>query len=151
MKGRDAIYEALRKRVHDALVPRYAKSVQRGLRGFPPTQPYQPAVAITAGDELSSGKSGQPAKWTLYGSITVAVWDTSDQGEQKLLAILDEVDEALNKKGDEIIPGHESGFYQTTLGGLVQRCGVTGQVEMYAGSSGEQAIAIIPVEILVTD
>lgn len=150
MTTRNEIFDALVTRLKDRLVPRMVKSVVRGLDGFPPEQDGQPAIGVAAGRQRAMGSPTQPTKWIYTAHLWVAVWNASARAEQQLFDIIDAIDASLDRRPDEIIFGHEELKYQTTLGGLVLRCGIEGEIELYPAATGEQAFAIIPVDILTT-
>jgi hypothetical protein len=58
--------------------------------------------------------------------------------------LLDAIAAALAPTGADLVAGAQ------TLGGLVKHCWISGAIETDEGALGGQAVAIVPVEILVT-
>lgn len=145
--ARDTIQNALYERIRAGLVPDYAKSVLRSLKDFPPGSGQQPAVVVAAGDEDATGSPTQPPMWNMRAHIFVAVWNIHGKGETTLLNVLDRIEVLMKRTNAE---GTTDEGNDTTLGGLVHRAGIVGTIELYAGSTGEQALAIVPISMLVT-
>jgi hypothetical protein len=102
----------------------------------------QPAVYITVGGETHQyGGRGIPTVHVLHPRLYIYAHKESDprltSGSQ-LNNLLDLVESAMQPSGEE-----------QTLGGLVSHCRIVGEVETDEGVLGDQAMAIIPIEILV--
>ena len=104
----------------------------------------QPALFMEQKHETSEIVTKQPQRWLLNVDLLLYVhtggMDSSVIPAMILNPILDTVCNAL-------IPPERVG--EQTLGGLVQRCRVKGDIQVVEGVQGDQAFAIIPVEILV--
>jgi hypothetical protein len=103
----------------------------------------QPAVFQVQRHENPSTVRGMPTKWTLAADLYVYVNtgnDTDEAPAPVLNAILDAIEAA-------IAPDITDGFQ--TLGNLVSHCWISGPIETDEGTLGAQAVAIVPIEILV--
>jgi len=103
----------------------------------------QPALFMTCGDQhierIRGGldRHSLPAKLYLY----VNTADDPDAAPSiKLNDLLDQVEACL-------APG--AGEIAQTLGGLVSHCWIAGDITTDEGVLGEQALAIVPIDILV--
>lgn len=84
---------------------------------------------------------GQPRRWTIRAEVYVYVRTDGDQIPGSVLnPILDAI-EALLAPSNAIAPVQ-------TLGGLVEHCYIDGKIETDEGTLGDQAVAVIPIEIL---
>lgn len=136
--NREPIYSALFAKV--SIAPGM-QTVSRRLRHWadvPPTD--QPALFQIQKSETTTQLKGVPVKWTakvdLY--LYVNMSDPNNTPSTLLNYYLDAIESAL---APDI-----SGFQ--TLGGLVSHCWIGGSVETDEGVLGDQAVAIIPIEIL---
>lgn len=140
MMNREAIFAAL-----FALVSANAsyRTTSRKLKLWSDVAPAdQPALFMTQGKETADALYKQPTKWTLHASLYVYT-------HQNSLDTLPST--ALNNLIDAI----EMALYQgpasteQTLGGLVSHCRISGDIETDEGVLGDQAVAIIPIAIVV--
>jgi hypothetical protein len=100
----------------------------------------QPALFQTQGNETAVAGYRLPTKWTLKASLYV-------YAHQNALDTLPST--ALNNLIGSIelaLVPDASG--EQTLGGLVTSCRIVGLIETDEGLLGDQAIAIIPIEIM---
>ena len=101
----------------------------------------QPALYQAQVKEKVTRQTNQPAIWQL--SIDVYLYvntsDTATAPSQVLNPILDAIVASLEPAVGEV----------QTLGGLVQYCRIAGAIETDEGVLGQQAIALIPIDILV--
>jgi hypothetical protein len=139
--SREAIYAALFAKL--AAIPGLQTSSRR-LRHYTdvPGQ-QQPALFLEQRNEgTAQGVPGLPGKRTLrvHVWLYVRVDDHAAIPATALNAWLDAVDTAL---------APEAATGKQTLGGLVAHCWVNGITETDDGSLDSQAIARIPVEILI--
>jgi hypothetical protein len=105
----------------------------------------QPAAFQAQVGEIEERKHGFPPKWLLMVNIYVYVNAGKDPSAIPATAL----NTVLDAMGAAIEPdGLPQGVQ--TLGGLVNRCWISGKIETDEGALGEQAVAIVPVEILVT-
>lgn len=104
----------------------------------------QPAIFQTQINESPEQRKGIPVKWTLRAQLHVYANRGSDHSvipSQTINGLIDQIEAALK-------PDYE-GFQ--TLGGLVSHCWIAGQIQTSEGLLGDQEVAIIPIEILVTN
>lgn len=104
--------------------------------------PDQPAVFLAPRAQLAERKRGLPTKWTIDVSVYVYTKrnGADDVPDVQMNAILDAIEDALQPP-----PAVES----QTLGGLCEHCWIEGVIETDEGVLGDQAIAIVPIRILV--
>ena len=101
----------------------------------------QPAIYLTQTGEDRVQKPGIPAKYLLEGNIYIYVSVETGEAGYVLNPVLDAIDLALE-------PDETSGVQ--TLGGIVHHCWVEGQTQIFEGSLGDEAVAVVPIKILVT-
>ena len=106
------------------------------------TPAQQPALFQTQKGETITRPAGLPPRRTLAVDLVLyAVSGDSAVAPASLLnPLIDAVEAALE-------PG--PAFAKQTLGGLVSHCCVSGRVEIVEGVLGAQAVAIVPIEIVV--
>lgn len=138
MRGtREAIYSALFGLV-SGCAPFAVTS--RVLKDWADT-PAQPALyQMQSGEVAHEGFPGLPLRWTL--SVRLFIYAQGDGGtggvpSQALNPLLDAVEQAL-----------APAVGKQTLGGLVESAWIDGQVNVYEGVLGQQAVAIVPVSVL---
>ncbi len=140
MINREPIYAALFAKF--AAIPGI-KTRSRRLKHWTDVPPSnQPALFQTQITETADKRPGIPTKWTLRAEIYVYVNAGKDPHAipaTAINAVLDAVEAALQPE-----PCEE----EQTLGGLVQRCWISGTIETDEGALGEQSVAIVPIEIL---
>ena len=107
-------------------------------------QPYlclaQGGQSVAQGDPAK----GVPPKWTLEADIYLYARTTGGLVPASVLnPLVDAVEDALQ-------PQYPALEKCQTLGGLVQHCWIEGNIETDEGTLGDQAVAIIPIKILVT-
>lgn len=105
----------------------------------PPAQ--QPAIFQTQGKEHAVAGYRMPTRWTLHASLYIYAHQNSldTLPSTALNGLLDAIELAL-------VPDVATG--EQTLGGLVTHCRIVGDIETDEGVLGDQAVAIIPIEIL---
>lgn len=102
----------------------------------------QPAVFLAQGAQNATTDTGLPTIWTLSADLYVYVRTDGGQDPGPILnQVLDAIDAALAPDND--VAGRQ------TLGGLVHYCRIEGAIETDEGTLGDQAVAIIPISILV--
>ncbi len=115
----------------------------RRLLHWSQTEPeFQPAIFVTAGDQVPDQKgSGLPPIWRWNVKVYVYVYDADQNGTPAIALneILDAIDTILkpSKPTDK-----------QTLSGTCVHCWIAGAVETDEGLLGDQAVAIVPLEIL---
>jgi hypothetical protein len=151
MASREAIYQAL----YDRLVARIdlCRFFSRRYLEFQRC-PAQPALICVATDSASTPRPGFPAVLTLNALLIIYAQPPESAlatAETTLFAIIDQIEAALLRD-----PSESSGFGSsvvgqphTTLGGLVHRAWIPpgASIETYSGEGGEQAVALISVEM----
>lgn len=103
----------------------------------------QPALFMIQGGESPEQVRGLPPKWRLKAEIYLYV----NPGEGKTI-IPSQVMNGLLKQVREALAFDNMAVKANTLGGLVSHCWISGEVEVYDGVLGDQAVAIIPIEML---
>lgn len=120
-----------------------AVTVSRRLLHWSDVQPPdQPAVFVAQGDGApAQSPSGEPTVWRLTFAIYLYVHelDPSATPATRLNLLLDALTAALAPVGYA---------KKQTLGGTVEHCWISGPVETDEGTLGDQAMAIVPVEVL---
>ncbi len=102
----------------------------------------QPALYQAQVKETVTRQTGQPSVWRLNLDVYLYA-NTSDPAtspSQVLNPILDAIVASLEPAIGEV----------QTLSGLVQYCRINGAIETDEGVLGQQAVVIIPIEILTT-
>lgn len=142
--NREAIYSALFDRLKT--IPALRSSSRR-LKHWVDVDPSeQPALFLAQVRETSvpgDPARGVPAKWTL--SADVYIYARTDGGQVPgtvMNPLLDAVEAAT-------LPDNAVQRVQT-LGDLVERCWIEGDIETDEGTLGDQAVAIVPIRILAT-
>ena len=148
---REAIWATLfthfQQAVGDLFVTMSRKHIQ------PPqlSQDAQPAFfLIQLREERGGGGRGTPNTLTLHGFIILyvpapAIDEVPGQETQLAATVLNIAYKAID---DALIPD-DARTGKFTLGGLVQYCGIAGQVDQDPGIQSTQAAAILPIQILV--
>jgi hypothetical protein len=104
----------------------------------------QPALFQSQKSQTAQKQTGLPTRWTLPVEVYLYVRSpTTDAPAAHLNPLIDAVCGAL---APDDITGQ-----RCTLGGLVHDARIAGQIETDEGTLGDQAVAIVPIEILVTD
>lgn len=135
---REPIYSALFALLSGAAS--FATSSRR-LRHWSDVGPAeQPALFVVQKSETAERKAGLPVKWR--ASVDVYVYahapDDETAAATVLNPLLDAIELALAPQGAV-----------QTLGGLAAHAWIAGKIETDEGVLGGQAVAIVPVEILV--
>jgi len=101
----------------------------------------QPALFVVQKSETAERKAGLPAKWRALVDVFVYVHapDDTTAPATVLNPLLDAIELALALAGGAV----------QTLGGLAAHAWIAGKIETDEGVLGGQAVAIVPVEILV--
>lgn len=143
--NREEIYAALFN--HVSSVPGIVVA-ERRLRHWNDVKSIeQPYLCVAQGNQTAT--QGNPvkglyAKWILEADIYVYVQTTGKQIPGTVInPILDAIESALAPPFPDINKCQ-------TLNGLVEHCWIEGTIETDEGTLGDQAVAIIPVVILVT-
>lgn len=139
---RETIYAALFERLSDIAG---IASAGRRLKHWGDVAPaMQPALFLVQKRELPTQRSGLPAAWTLQADLFLYVHAGSDPNRVPATALndlLDKVETALAPAADADVQ---------TLGGQVAHCWIDKSgIQTDEGVLGEQAVAIVPITILV--
>lgn len=104
----------------------------------------QPALFLSHKTESAEPRQGLPTLWTLDfdAYLYARAPDRATSPSSVLNPMLDAISGA-------IAPDNATMSAQT-LGGLVAHCWIEGSVETDEGTLGDQAVAIIPIRILVS-
>ena len=139
---REVIYAALWELGANAA--RFA-SANRRLRHWADLAPAeQPALFMSEKGALATVKQlGAPIVWTLYADFYVYVH--SSDPYLAPAAILNPLIDALEAA---LSPPPTTGIQNLGLPQMVQRAYIAGKIQTDEGVLGDQAIAIVPVEIL---
>jgi hypothetical protein len=138
--NREAIYGALFAKV--AAAAGFATTSRR-LRHCSYVVPAeQPALFQVQKSETARRGAGLPPKWTLALDLFVYAHASDDATAAATVMnpLIDAIEAAL-------APDPVTNVQ--TLGGLVAHCWIAGKVETDEGVLGGQAVAIVPIEILV--
>jgi hypothetical protein len=119
------------------------KTVTRRLRHWQdvPSED-QPALYMEHAGELAQVVRGQPTRIVLEVNLWIYVRSEGDPVGPILNPLLDLVEKALQPQND--------GDHVLTLGGVVHHVWIEGQTQIFEGDLGEEAVAIVPVKVLVT-
>lgn len=118
----------------------------------------QPAIYLVKGpEEISKPERSQPPAWKLLGEIHVYCRNDGDPNaapSTQLNQLLTAIEGALQRQPDEgFKPGQpyaQSNDWWTTLDGLCSHCWISGPVLVGEGGIADQAVAVVPIEILAT-
>ncbi len=105
----------------------------------------QPALyMIQSGETNENPARGLPPKWRLKAEFYLYV----NPGEGKSIIPSQVMNPLLGAIRDAL--AFDNVVANTcTLGGLASHCWISGEIEVYDGVLGDQAVAVIPVDILV--
>ena len=120
-------------------------SVNRRLRHWADVAPAeQPALFMSEkGGHAAIKALGAPIVWTLYADFYIYVH--SDDPYAAPATILNPLLDALERA---LAPSPATGVQNLGLPQMVQHAYIAGKIETDEGVLGDQAIAIVPVEIL---
>jgi hypothetical protein len=146
MITREPIYLALFNLLQTLQDSAKVVTVSRKLRHWadvPPAQ--QPAIFIIQRGEDPIQVVGSPTIWKLNVDLFAYVIsgdDPTDSAVELLNPIIDQI--------ESLFPPSEEDGPKQTLGGLVYRAFISGNIETSEGVLGQQEVAVIPIEILIT-
>lgn len=118
----------------------------------------QPALIMTKGSETVENKRGFPPKWTLNGTIYIYCrndQDTHISPSVQLNQLITLVEGAFERTPTESAitnaPYLDSpSDFLTTLNGRCSHAWITGTIQTDEGMLGQQAVALVPFEIVAT-
>jgi hypothetical protein len=120
-------------------------TAQRRLQHWADVGPAeQPALFMSEKGSVAKIKAlGAPIVWTLYADLYIYVHSSDPYLAPAMVLnpLLDAVESAL-------APSPATGIQNLGLPTMVQHAYVSGKIETDEGTLGDQAIAIVPVEIL---
>ena len=102
----------------------------------------QPALFQVEKNYQPTQRQGLPAVWLLHAEWYLYV---SGEAQDQLPSV--QLNRLLKQIVEALPPTTDATQIQT-LGGLVQRCWITGEIETDEGVLGSQRVAIVPIEIL---
>lgn len=138
----EPIYAALFARLSTAALPVTKSRVLRHWADVPSEE--QPAMFQAQTGIVVRPETNKPTQYLLKSDVYVYVRAAGDEvPATKLNALLLDIFGTLAP--DKPYEG------RCTLGGLVHYARVSGDVETDEGTLGDQAVAIVPIEILTTD
>ena len=141
--NREQIYSALFAKLSGAA---NFNTASRRLRHWSDvTSAEQPALFQAQKHETAHRARGQPPKWTLALDIYVYAQAPDDRASPATILnpLIDALETALAPSGADIATNVQ------TLGSLVSHCWIAGQIVTDEGVLGGQAVAIVPIEIVV--
>lgn len=138
--GRETAYAALFNLV--AAIPGIKTCTRRLKHWQDVAKEDQPALYMEHTGEVASPVRGQPTRIVLEVNLWLYVNSEGEPVGPLLSPLLDAIQDAFAPKND--------GDHTLTLGGLVHHCWIEGQTQIFEGDLGEEAVAIVPVKLLVT-
>lgn len=130
-------------------------TVSRKPKTFDQVSPAEhPAIYMVTESQEAVNQKGLPPVWKLKVTVYLYVYDSSDAGPESLLnTYIKSIEACLEQQPGEARaanPRYPVDPYAktTTLGGLASHCWISGPVETDGGGLGNQAAAIIPIEIM---
>ena len=140
--NREAIYSAFFELVRGVADFKTTERRWRGWAEVPPAE--QPALFMAQVRETHQVVTKLPPVWMLHVELWVYV--NSGSGVNELPAT--QLNGVLDALTNALMPPVPQG--EQTLGGLVHRCRIDGEVNTDEGTFGDQAVAVIPVTIFVS-
>ena len=122
-------------------------TASRRLRHWSLVEPgEQPALFQVQKRETAKAVEGSPTAWRAEIDLYVYCQAPDDETTPAtvLNPLIDAIEATLLPAGRDLAGGTQ------TLGGLVKHCWIAGAIETDEGALGGQAVAIVPIEILIT-
>jgi hypothetical protein len=122
-------------------------TASRRLRHWSQVEPAeQPALFLVQKRETAKVADGSPTAWRAEVELYLYCQAPDDETAPAsvLNPLLDAIEAALLPSGADLARGTQS------LGGRASHCRIAGAIETDEGALGGQAVAIVPIEILVT-
>jgi hypothetical protein len=138
---RETIYKALFELIRNLNGAATTSRILAHWDDVPPNM--QPALYLTNDTQQAEQVTGFPTKYLLGAKIWI--YCHRDSGEEVPSAQINEILDGL----DEVLKPSESPTNKQTLGGLVEHCWISGAIETDEGTLGNQAVAIVPIQMLV--
>lgn len=145
MVSRESIYEALYQKLIKITIPTPFRTTSRRLRHWADVpQADQPALFLAQGAQTATVEQRLPTRWTL-GATLYLYANTGGDLKQNPMTLLNPI---LDQIVDNLLP--EDAFSgEQTLGGLVERCRIDGEIETDEGTLGDQAVVIVPIKMFL--
>jgi hypothetical protein len=142
MIAREPIYAALFELVAGAAG---FVTAERRLRHWSDVAPAeQPTLFMTRKSETAAVKAlGAPLVWTL--NVELYLYAHSSDPRLSPASVLNPLIDAVE---DALAPSPTTALQDLGLAAMVQHAAIAGKIETEEGVLGDQAIAIIPIEIL---
>ena len=102
----------------------------------------QPALYMQHDGEVRQPVRGLPDRIVLEVNLWIYLNTNAEPVGPQLSPLLDAVDAALAPANN--------GDRTQTLGGIVHHVWIEGQTQIYEGNLGNEAVAIVPIKLLVT-
>ena len=141
MRSRELIYQTFFSLVTSA--PGIKTSGRRLLQYTEVSPPDQPALFMVQKREAAKIQTKLPTIWTLYVDLVLYGHNSGQPSVAPMSLLNPIVDSIVNILLPSFQPDDQ------TLGGLVHRCRVEGDIVTDEGMLGDQAIIVIPVTIYV--
>jgi hypothetical protein len=106
----------------------------------------QPALMMRQRTETARYQKGIPVLWTLGIDLYMYV-STGAQNDMTIIPsqILNPLLDAL----ESALVHDDPAMATCTLGGVVSHCSIDGPIEIYEGTMGDEAVALVPITVLV--
>lgn len=141
---RDGILNALFTRLKTKLGSNVTTIGRRHMMPPTLTTALQPALFVVQGPEVREPHPrGTGGKLTMHVFLVAYCYDVANSpgGATQINVLIGQIEDAM-------APDDGSTLVQT-LGGLVYECWIEGEADIDPGVFGQQAVAVIPVRILV--
>lgn len=144
MSTRESVYSALFALVSGLPGIKYSS---RRMKAFPDVgQGDQPALFMVQKSEKSTVVTKMPAVWELRVDLIVYVSTGGNASDVVPSSVLNPINDLVSSA---LVP--PSAIGEQTLGGLVQRCRLDGDIQIVEGVQGDQALSVIPVVVFATE
>ena len=106
-----------------------------------------PCLLLRQGKETARYKQGMPTVWTLSPMLWLYVRTNFQNDPNQIVgSIINPLVDAIEAS----IKIDDFTNHRCTLGGIVSHCAIQGTLEIIEGTMGDEAVAIIPLEIVVS-
>lgn len=150
----EALHEALYQRM--ATIPELV-TVSRVLRMWGDVKAAeQPALFVTSGNITPEQQRGLPPKWIVTATLYLYCRNDADPAVppstqlNKLISAIQDRMERQPQEGVALPYADIQNQFCTTFGGLCSHAWIAGTIETDEGTLGKQAVAIIPIEMVIT-
>lgn len=147
---RETIYVALFSLLQTQLADSFVTIGRRHIMPPDLSPAQQPALFVCGvGESKDPRPRGTPGKLTLEAQLFVYAYDSAlneEPGQETLLAAT-QINQLLAAIEDALAPTDPTGVQ--SLGGTVSHCWIDGKTDIDPGILSQQAVAFVPVHILV--